>query len=140
MQTFLPYSSFTKTAAVLDRQRLGKQRVETLQILRSLSGITKGWTSHPAVKMWGEHEWILAEYGLVICSEWTKRGYKDTCADKIITMADEYGHAWGKGRPQWLGWEALHLSHRSNLVRKDPTHYGPLFPDVTDDHPYVWPE
>ncbi|HMC68015.1 MAG TPA: pyrimidine dimer DNA glycosylase/endonuclease V, partial [Mycobacteriales bacterium] len=36
MQTFLPYSRFDASAAVLDDLRLGKQRVETLQILRAL--------------------------------------------------------------------------------------------------------
>jgi hypothetical protein len=33
----------------------------------------------------------------------------------------------------------VHQSHRSALVRKDPGHYRPLFPDVPDDLPYVWP-
>jgi hypothetical protein len=33
----------------------------------------------------------------------------------------------------------VHDSHRSALVRKDPGHYRPLFPDVPDDLPYVWP-
>src|SRR3712207_7307101 len=32
-----------------------------------------------------------------------------------------------------------HLSHRSALVRKDPARYRPLFPEVPDDLPYVWP-
>lgn len=36
MQTFLPYASFAATAAVLDDKRLGKQRVETLQVLQTL--------------------------------------------------------------------------------------------------------
>ena len=31
MQTFLPYSNFKKSAKCLDRQRLGKQRVEALK-------------------------------------------------------------------------------------------------------------
>jgi hypothetical protein len=41
--------------------------------------------------------------------------------------------------PPWLGDEAFHLSHRSALVRKDPDHYRPLYPDAPDDLPYVWP-
>lgn len=36
MQTFLPYPDFCGTALVLDRKRLGKQRVEALQVLRGL--------------------------------------------------------------------------------------------------------
>jgi hypothetical protein len=37
MQTFLPYPDFGATAAVLDARRLGKQRVETVQVLRALT-------------------------------------------------------------------------------------------------------
>lgn len=36
MQTFLPYPSFDLCARVLDDKRLGKQRVECLQILKAL--------------------------------------------------------------------------------------------------------
>ena len=140
MQTFLPYESFADSAVVLDRQRLGKQRVEGLQIIRTLCGITKGWSNHPAVKMWKGHEWSLAEYTVAVCAEWIGRGYKDTCADKVLLLAEEHGSGWGKGAPVWLGAAAIHLSHQSNLIRKDPEHYGPLFPGVSGDHPYVWPE
>ena len=35
MQIFLPYKSFKKSAEVLDYQRLGKQRVEALQIINN---------------------------------------------------------------------------------------------------------
>lgn len=38
MQTFLPYASYTKSAKALDNKRLGKQRVETLQVLQVLLG------------------------------------------------------------------------------------------------------
>ena len=42
MQTFLPYMSFDDSAAVLDYRRLGKQRVETMQILYTLLGVKVG--------------------------------------------------------------------------------------------------
>ena len=38
MQTFLPYADFPGSAKVLDRKRLGKQRVECCQILNTLLG------------------------------------------------------------------------------------------------------
>ena len=41
--------------------------------------------------------------------------------------------------PPWLGDPALHRSHQSALVRKDPEFYGPRFPGVPDNLPYVWP-
>lgn len=49
MQTFLPYSDFARSAASLDMMRLGKQRVETFQVLQKLlnerliTGV-KAWT------------------------------------------------------------------------------------------------
>jgi hypothetical protein len=42
--------------------------------------------------------------------------------------------------PPWLGWEPLHRSHGAALLRKNPDHNGPLFPDVDPEQPYVWPE
>lgn len=39
MQTFLPYPDFQESAAVLDQVRLGKQRVETFQIMQALFGV-----------------------------------------------------------------------------------------------------
>ena len=38
MQTFLPYPDFKKSASCLDYKRLGKQRVEGLQILNAIQG------------------------------------------------------------------------------------------------------
>jgi hypothetical protein len=37
VQTFLPFPDFDRTARVLDDRRLGKQRVEALQVLRALT-------------------------------------------------------------------------------------------------------
>jgi len=38
MQTFLPYASYAESAKALDNKRLGKQRVETLQVFQVLLG------------------------------------------------------------------------------------------------------
>ena len=35
MQTFLPHADFDRSAEVLDLRRLGKQRVEVIQIVRA---------------------------------------------------------------------------------------------------------
>jgi hypothetical protein len=136
VQTFLPLPDFAESAAVLDRQRLGKQRVEVLQLLGALTGQRPGWVNHPAAKMWRGHEVALARYGLAVVVEWTSRGYRDTCGAKIEALVVGIPDL---GAPWWLGNEAFHLSHRSNLVRKLPEHYAPLWPGVTGDLPYVWP-
>ncbi|MEW2359586.1 MSMEG_6728 family protein [Spirillospora sp. NPDC029432] len=149
MQTFLPYEGFAASARVLDPRRLGKQRVETVQVLRGLTVPGYGWRRHPAVLMWRGYEEALVRYGLEICREWTGAGRRDTCAATLGTdlraargverVRDQRELAEAGDLPPWLGDPALHLSHRSSLVRKDPDFYGPLFPGVPADLPYVWP-
>ena len=135
MQTFLPYPDFAESARVLDDVRLGKQRVEAYQIVRTLRGVTKGWRHHPAVKMWRGHENALVDYGLAMCAEWTSRGRADTVAANLVA----YRNGNAEDRPRWLGDPAFHASHRSNLLRKDPAWYGQFGWDEPDDLDYVWP-
>ena len=148
MQTFLPFSDFEASARVLDLKRLGKQRVECIQVLRGLTIPTYGWRHHPAVKMWAGHLEALGRYSFTCCEVWTESGFGDTCAATIGTELAAAGievvrtqselEAVGE-LPLWLGDDDFHRSHRSALVRKDPDFYRPLFPDVPDDLPYVWP-
>ena len=135
MQTFLPYADFRASAACLDRQRLGKQRVECWQLLRALSAEGSGWSNHPAARMWAGFEPALIGYSIEVCLEWRSRGYKDSMLDRFLDLEVRPAEK----QPPWLGEESFHLSHRSNLVRKLPGHYGRLFPNVPDDLPYVWP-
>jgi len=67
VQTFVPYADFEACARVLDVKRLGKQRVEVVQIVRSLTVPGYAWGSHPAVLMWKGFEEALGRYGLIIC-------------------------------------------------------------------------
>lgn len=136
MQTFLPYPDYEQSAACLDRARLGKQRVETLQLLNSLTGKSTGWANHPASKMWRNNIHSLATYGVVVCREWLSRGYNDSCLLQIITIRSALPDT---GPPKWLGDPAFHRSHQSNLIRKLPSYYQPLWPDVSPFFPYVWP-
>jgi len=138
MQTFLPYANFKKSAQCLDNKRLGKQRVEVLQILKTLAGESKGWQNHPAVKMWRGYEAALIDYGKAICEEWKRRCFKDTCYEKIIFYSDKF--AFRSREPWWFNYKVFHNSHKSNLLRKDPVHYGQFNWNVPDDLPYVWPE
>jgi hypothetical protein len=135
MQTFLPYPNFSRSAKVLDVKRLGKQRVECLQILKVLRGETNKWQNHPAVRMWRGYEECLADYGTVICLEWMGRDYKDTCLNKIydLRVTDEVI------MPPWLGDERLHSSHRSNLLRKNYDWYSYFQWKESPDLPYYWP-
>jgi len=136
MQTFLPYEEFAKSAVVLDNRRLGKQRVETLQILQALL-LGSRWVNHPAVKMWKEYEGCLLTYQVTICNHWSLRGFKDTCLEKTEALVE--GLNLNYKNPPWLGSSDFHLAHQSNLLRKDFDWYSRFFTDVPEDLPYFWP-
>ena len=137
MQTFLPYADFKETAKVLDYRRLGKQRVETWQILRAMNGLTRGWQNHPATKMWEGFEKALCQYGIDICNEWVNRGYNDTMTIRFQEHLQTINEPLEM--PTWLGDEKFHESHKSNLIRKDPEFYWHLFPGTPNNLEYVWP-
>jgi Pyrimidine dimer DNA glycosylase len=149
MQTFLPYPDFTDSAAVLDSRRLGKQRGETIQVLRALTVPGYGWRRHPAAAMWAGYEEALVRYGLEVCAQWRGRGHADTSGATLRAdlrsgtgldvVRDQAVLAAARELPPWLGDPAFHRSHQSALARKDPAHYQALFPDVPGDLPYVWP-
>lgn len=165
MQTFLPYPSFSKSAACLDRQRLGKQRIEVAQILKTLKqgamceydtatgkyvyGYVKlgtqangveirrtPWWGHPIVQAWRGFEGSLVLYGLMTCWEWKQRGYKDTTGAVIKAFQTS---SVNPINPPWLGDERVHASHRSNLLRKNAAHYGQFGWVESPDLPYFWP-
>jgi hypothetical protein len=141
VQTFLPYPSFTASARVLDAPRLGKQRVETLQLLRANTVPDYGWRHHPAAKMWAGRLPALVAYGLAMTDRWIALGHPDTVRTQLLAFAPEVDGLEQDDleMPRWLGDEAFHLSHRSNLLRKDAGFYRPIFGDIPDDLPYIWP-
>lgn len=134
MQTFLPFPDFTESAKSLDYRRLGKQRVETKQIYFALTRPDYGWKNHPIVKMWKGYENALLKYGIDICSEWRSRGYKD---NQLVFFLTELTNS-KIVLPPWIGDDALHTSHKSNLIRKYPEYYSKQFPNVPDNLPYIW--
>ena len=130
MQTFLPYADFQKTAKCLDDKRLGKQRVECLQILKAIYIPDYGWRHHPAVNMWKDYPHALQSYMNTCIREWIDRGFKNTMAIEKLDRFIEL--------PQWLGNATLHASHRSNLLRKDKQFYSKFKWKENDCMPYYW--
>ena len=149
MQTFLPVADFTEAARLLDNPRLGKQRVECLQVLRALELPDYGWANHPVVTMWRGHTAGLVVYALAMVRVWRERGFADSTETLIAEFAPDaaamtQAEAAAAGLlPSWVGDERLHLSHRSNLLAKDPEFYrgrfAELFGPEPDDLPYLWP-
>jgi hypothetical protein len=116
MQTFLPYPEFDKSATVLDRQRLGKQRVEAYQIIRSIT-FSNGWSHHPIVKMWTGFENALKLYSNAMVTEWIRRGYRNNMEIYNLNGC-EIAFPW------WLGNDEFHASHRAALLAKNYEYYS----------------
>jgi len=135
MQTFLPFSDFEKSVKILDSKRLGKQRVECLQIINILEGkqTSKGWKSHPAVLMWAGYTDSLKYYCNCCIDEWVNRGFKNTM--KKYQLPPIFQHPW------WLGNENFHRAMRARLIEKDEAFYLPKFPHDKNfnDGKYFWP-
>ena len=133
MQTFLPYADLQESVRVLDYRRLGKQRVETFQVLNILLDRTptKGWRNHPVTVMWTGYESALQLYQNYTIQEWISRGYKNTMLLEEINIDSV-------AMPPWFGLEEFHRSHRSNLLRKDYEYYSQYF-DEDPNLPYYWP-
>lgn len=140
MQTFLPLPDFVETAKVLDQARLNKQSVETYQIMIAILEGT-GFIHHPALKLWHNHMQAFMLYQEAISDECMNRGIHNTCLDKSRDLYRRHRIPIVRSpeMPPWLGDFEFHESHQSNLVRKDPAWYGPEFPGVPDNLPYIWP-
>ena len=119
---------------VLDDRRLGKQRAEALTILRIVDGRSSkaGWRSHPAVHMWQGQAECLKQYLNACLDEWERRGFKNSIPREKVDRRR-------LRKPWWLGREELHASHRANLLRKDPVHYGRFGWSEDPAMPYWWP-
>ncbi|RZS90003.1 hypothetical protein EV189_1785 [Motilibacter rhizosphaerae] len=144
MQTFLPHPGFVASARVLDDRRLGKQRVETFQVLRALTWPDYGWKNHPVSRMWRGFVPALVCYGLACIEAWERRGRVDATRGLLLEFTGGRVPEWGELRdtgqlPPWLGDEAVHRSHRSRLVAKEPESYAAVFPGEAPDLDYVWP-
>jgi hypothetical protein len=116
MQTFLPYSDFIDSAKVLDVKRLGKQRVESWQLLIGQ------WHNHPASKMWRGYELALAYYGLIICHEWIRRGYRDSMKSRFLFWISEHSNE-NLVLPPWI-FGPIHANHRGRLLAKNFEYYN----------------
>lgn len=140
--TFRPYADHERTASVLDYRRLGKQRVEAIQIAgAALSYLTLesgGWTNHPVVRMWAGqpnpyldhhcgriHLSDLLDYYEAISREWKRRGYNHAMDYRALPL-----YAVTEARAKVLADHPLPWGPREELIqkhillRKDPEWYG----------------
>jgi hypothetical protein len=134
MITFLPHPDFVRCARVLDRQRLGKQRLETRWVLERITN-EKLYFNHPLLRMWKPYKIALCNYGIAICEEWIYRGYRDNQLQYFVgNLGEEYDV------PYWITDERLFSSHRAALLSKDYDYYSQFSWDEKPELNYYWPE
>lgn len=129
MQTFLPFTDLTMSVQCLDYKRLGKQRVEALQIINSLANPNYGYKHHPVKLLWANHVDALKYYCNLCIQEWELRGYHNTMEYYALPEFVELP----------IFEPMLYVSHQSNLLRKDRPYYCKYF-DGPSDIDYVWSE
>lgn len=131
MQTFLPFPNLKKSIICLDNKRLGKQRVESRQILDIITGIKplSNWRFHPIVIMWEGYTDALKKYYNYSIDEWIRRGFKNTMI--------KYDTPEKVKLPYWFKDDQFHISHQSNLTRKYPEWYSNFW-STSPDMPYHW--
>jgi hypothetical protein len=133
MQTFLPYPSFVQSASCLDMRRLGKQRLECLQIINGLRGVTAGWVNHPATKMWTHYDNALCIYMREVIWEWKRRGYVNN-----MEVPDQRKDGT-TAMPPWFGGDEFHDMHKALLLRKEPEFYKQYDWTVDPALPLIYP-
>lgn len=131
MQTFLPFTDMQASVKALDYRRLGKQRIEVVQMLKALLGLNKGWRNHPATLQWRGYESALCEYGLYACAEWISRGYVDNTAPVLLQLITPNANTL----PPWWGGK-LHDYHKGHLYRKDNIYYAQWRAYVLEPYSY----
>lgn len=152
VNTFVPdRDSYYRSALALKRQHLGKQRVESLQIMCALLGVDKhgaprvlppgrkpGWSNHTAARMWRGHELALLEYTVTMCIAWKRlgelargRAYSDTIGPRVIDIWQRAVIRDVQQRgDEWRALEAVGVSrdlladYREDRVWSRP-HYAP---------------
>lgn len=144
MQTFLPYSDFAASAAVIDNARLGNQCYRECKTL--LNG---GWKHHPASKMWRGYEGALCMYALALADEMGRRFKPDGSPKwkpEVVTRWQEYFDTSMNGllldMPPWLGDDRLHSTHRGRLLAKDAVWYSQFNwteKPIPENSGYWWP-
>lgn len=114
MQIFVVGSPL-ETARALDQKRLGKQIIETRQVISAISGETSAWAKHPVVKMYDSPEGLryLKAYLRIL------EAYRKGKAGIIVRVLNFFIH---KIRPCFHV-EAYYDQMKRRLYTKDNNHY-----------------
>lgn len=102
------------------------------------------FANHPVARMWAGYETALAAYGAVSCVESVVRGYAQSgkglkISGMISAVRWETRSEAPMELPPWKEDTDVLRSHRSNLVRRFPSHYSDVWSEAPEGWPYIWP-
>jgi hypothetical protein len=121
MQVFLPSPDYYESLFLLDKKRLGKQRVEAKQLIDTIldrpmanGKPRKGWYNHPAAVMYRQYIDSLIHYYNMSLAAFVLTGGVNKKLEHEPYVRDTYNHSL----PWWLGVKEIHASHRGRLKFK----------------------
>ncbi len=132
MMIWLPYPDFTKSVSCLNTQHLNRQRANCQVLSKSFISPNR-WNHVPTFKAWKNYYEVFQYYHDVCVKEWVKRGFR------TIAVLYEAPKPDKRDLPWFIGEEQYHASHRSNLLRLDPTYAGIEGWREPSNLPYLWP-
>ena len=147
VNTFITSPSLEKCAKNLDNLRLGKQRVECIQLISFIENTNnKGFKNHPVLIMWKEHVTALKVYCNFMIREFIARGFENTIPiyeldeTKIVFYDNIFNEETGLTEiikpqiekdsivfPIWFNWNPLILTHQASLLKKNNNYYSKIF-------------
>lgn len=138
MITPLPFSSFAQSAACLSDRHLGRARHDTAELIKINQHELAVWPGRLTIPslIWEGYTPMLARYLNLLIDEWEERGYVSTVIHRVNIPRMVVNPWWLLDTPVA---EQLTASHRSNLLRQDPQHYGQFGWEESHDLPYYWP-
>ncbi|KAL2642854.1 hypothetical protein R1flu_010441 [Riccia fluitans] len=113
---------------------LDEQIVSTSRSGKKVAKRKRRWENAPVVRMWRGYGDALVVYYNLSLEEWERRGYRNILLKPVQSSSES-----APIMPPWLGDDALHASHRSNLLRKEPEYYRKFDWTEPDSLPYRWP-
>ena len=153
IQTWLPLPSYKDSIECLSREHLILQRLNILEIMEEFHAIPEEDSAlpgdydshdldgHPVLDMWKGHEVQLVELGLQTCEHYVKLTGKEDPLYQRLANHQEWATSEDAdfSKPRWLGDVDFHLSHQSELLRRDREHYVAYFTEDRD-RKLIWPQ
>jgi hypothetical protein len=134
-----------KTFQCLDKARLTKQLVETVQLVETIEKVKQeackktAFGNHPVVRMWFDHESALIDYGLRCAAVIAERFSDYKRHNMVEKLLNNPLCQKGPMYPPWFNDPKLYMSHRASLFFKSPDLYPQFEEEAKMYDQYAWP-